>query len=432
MKKLKVIILFIVIILLGVGGYLLYSSNYKDSNNLSTQKEDIKLSNSRYAIYIENEEGNYELSGSNAFPTEGYVFNKEESYCKNGTYLEWDEINNSLLLNTSTKDKCFIYFSIVVEQTFADYIIELAATNSHIYYHNGTITSTSVDIDNNNTILDAEDLSYRYSGSAEEVTDNYVCFGYDIDNYNNECTAINFATSNYSYKIIGAIPVLTFNETKNAYEEQYLVKIIKYGVYEYSKWVPNSGDTFNWNNTSLNYEVLNSKSKSTSENLESGFLYEVRENGWDNYIAIPTWYVGNYSWENVGNTSPKNAYNEEIKSSNALLTISHNKIGLIYDHDYGFAASPRNWQTKLVDYNTVIENNWLFSYATSVGYDRWIITGSANVIEKNNGRINGYGDRYYGYSQPTFYLSSNVLIDTDNMSDTTYGTTSNPYRLKLD
>ena len=112
MKSKKYLILLIIPLLIGI--LVIYKTNYiEDNNNLSIQKEDIKINNSRYAIYIENEQGNYELSNSNVFPSEGYVFNREESYCENGTYLEWDEVNNTLLLNTSNKDKCFIYFDVL-------------------------------------------------------------------------------------------------------------------------------------------------------------------------------------------------------------------------------------------------------------------------------------------------------------------------------
>ena len=47
------------------------------------------------------------------------------------------------------------------------------------------------------------------------------------------------------------------------------------------------------------------------------------------------------------------------------------KIGLMYLSDYGYAASPSNWNTNLGNYNNsnIINNNWIF-----IGFYDWTIT----------------------------------------------------------
>ena len=452
MKKKYLSLLIILPIIIGI--FYLYKNNYKESNNLSTPKEEVKTSNSRYAIYIENNSGDYELSRSNAFPGSEYILNREESYCENGTTLEWDEINNTLLLNTSTQDKCFIYFDI----TFAGAIIELSKTRNHIIHHNGTITPAVAGIDENDTttILDAEDDSYRYAGSNEIVNDNWVCFGYAREN-ESVCSAANFATSEYAYRIIGV-----FKDVDGNSNDAYYVKLIKATSY---KSTTNNVTTWNrtgsgatiQNNTYANSTLLNGTSsvlngtsarttivpytkpggsygdnETDKEEYEvDTYLYQIIDNGWNNYIAQPVWNVGGCSPANCKNGTAKTAYIAEMTGQGATATNNTNKIGLMYVNDYAYAEASNYWTTVLGIYDSeAAAQDWLISDT------EWTIScsgiTSAAFGVYSYGRV--FTDHAYDYSyvvRPVLYLSSNIKIDTNNMSDSNMGTISNPYRLSM-
>ena len=59
-------------------------------------------------------------------------------------------------------------------------------------------------------------------------------------------------------------------------------------------------------------------------------------------IATTTWKVGGGSWDNIGKSVPKTAYQYEVGSSASSTTVDK-KIGLMYVSDYYYSASPSAW-----------------------------------------------------------------------------------------
>ena len=109
-KKRKYILL-IVIVILFIGVITIYN-NY---NNEIYIHEDNNLSNSGLSLMVETKAGSgeYTISTSDEWPTNGYEFNAEKSACENGGTLSWDEENQSVVMTSKSSDKCYAYFDIV-------------------------------------------------------------------------------------------------------------------------------------------------------------------------------------------------------------------------------------------------------------------------------------------------------------------------------
>lgn len=45
--------------------------------------------------------GEYQVSSSNVWPQEGYIFNEQLSACENGSTLAWDDENKRVIMSTS-------------------------------------------------------------------------------------------------------------------------------------------------------------------------------------------------------------------------------------------------------------------------------------------------------------------------------------------
>ena len=132
--------------------------------------------------------GDYKTVTQSSWPTEGYVFNSELSKCENGSELSWDDTKKQLLYQEIFQINV-TFILIYTCQQLAEYVISQYGNvqgNNNIYFHNGTITS------DDGTIIDANDNSYRYAGTNDEVK-NYICFGSD----NETCPENNL------YRIIG-------------------------------------------------------------------------------------------------------------------------------------------------------------------------------------------------------------------------------------
>ena len=91
----KYIICLLVIIFIAV---IILVNNFDDS---SSSKKVTKKSNT-LTMMLETGIGSneYEISNSNTWPTEGYIFNDSKSYCELGSKILWDNERKRLSLKT--------------------------------------------------------------------------------------------------------------------------------------------------------------------------------------------------------------------------------------------------------------------------------------------------------------------------------------------
>ena len=370
-KKLLFFSIFIIIILVFV--LTIYNIIYKNNNIYLNNKD---AAPNFISIMLEETAGSgeYKVSKSNKWPSKGYVFNKEMSYCNNGSTLTWNENDNSVSVNINKTDKCYVYFDIY-QLTLAEYIkSQYTGTQGEnsLYYHNSTLTNG------------AGDNSYRYAGASDSVN-NYICLGSDATT----CPDANL------FRIIGVFG----NQTK----------VIRAKSVGYQQWHTSESNT--WSSSSLNAYLNGTYLTSLGTIAEK--------------IATTTWKVGGGSGSNISASVPATAYKNEVGSS-ASTTIIDKKIGLMYVSDYGFAASPSAWTKILGDYDGTDANgtsiktiNWMY-----MGYNEWTIsrhsdnTNSAFFVN-STGNVLGSNVRSDNGVRPSFNLESSVkyVSGSGSMSD---------------
>ena len=254
---------------------------------------------------------------------------------------------------------------------------------NNIYYHDSTLANG------------AGDNSYRYAGASDSVN-NYICLGSDAAT----CPDVNL------FRIIGVFGAQA--------------KVIRAKSVGNKQW--HSSSTPNtWSSSSLN-TYLN------GEYLTSlGTLADK--------IAITTWKVGGGTYENIGTSVPKTAYQNEVGSSASSTTYGA-KIGLMYVSDYYYSASPSAWtlvgynsSDATKDYRAAKTINWL-----SLGSYEWTISRNS---EFTNGAflVAGAGVSGAGYVSYSNVLSSNGVRPSFNLeSSVKYvsgsGSMSDPVRIK--
>ena len=292
--------------------------------------------------------------------------------------------------------------------------------NEGIYYHDGSGSYT-------NAAQEAGDNSYRYAGANPN---NYVCFASDAETCPNDNL----------YRIIGV------------FEDQ--VKLIKHdyanstmlgrnGDYHSSSYSGTFGTSsyykgsqsqsaipiYYWNDSTANNNW--SQSNLNTVNLNTNYINYL--NGinlkWNDMIETHTWKVGGGSDNYLSESVVKTAYNYEV-GNNSSSTTYNAKIGLMYVSDYGYAASPANWRTTLINYdnNTNRNNNWMF-----MGLFEWTIsrrsdyTNDAFIV--NHAGVVDYGyDGYVGSYlgvRPSFYLYPWVIYSGGD------GSSTSPFRLSI-
>ena len=375
-KKLLFFSIFIIIILVFV--LTIYNIIYKNNNIYLNNKDEAP---NFISIMLEEtaSSGEYKVSKSNKWPSKGYVFNKEMSYCNYGSTLTWNENDNSVSVNINKTDKCYVYFDIYVP-TLVEYVkSQYTGTQGEngLYYHDSTLANG------------AGDNSYRYAGASDSVN-NYICLGSDTTT----CPDANL------FRIIGVFGDKT--------------KVIRAKSVGDKAWHSSSSNT--WSSSSLN-TYLNGEYLTSLGTLK-------------NKIATTTWKVGGGSWDNIGKSVPKTAYQYEVGSSASSTTYGA-KIGLMYVTDYYYSASPSAWtlvgynkSDATKDYSAAKTINWLY-----LGSKEWTIsrvsdeTFSAFIVD-GSGHVFSYNVNFSNFAvRPSFNLDSTVTYVSGD------GTKSNPIRI---
>ena len=375
-KKLLFFSIFIIIILVFV--LTIYNIIYKNNNIYLNNKDEAP---NFISIMLEEtaSSGEYKVSKSNKWPSKGYVFNKEMSYCNYGSTLTWNENDNSVSVNINKTDKCYVYFDIYVP-TLVEYVkSQYTGTQGEngLYYHDSTLANG------------AGDNSYRYAGASDSVN-NYICLGSDTTT----CPDANL------FRIIGVFGDKT--------------KVIRAKSVGNQKWHTSESNT--WSSSSLNAYLNGTYLTSLGTIAEK--------------IATTTWKVGGCSWSNIKTSVPKIVYKNEVGSSASTTTVDK-KIGLMYVSDYYYSASPSAWtlvgynkSDATKDYSAAKTINWLY-----LGSKEWTIsrvsdeTFSAFIVD-GSGHVFSYNVNFSNFAvRPSFNLDSTVTYVSGD------GTKSNPIRI---
>ncbi len=330
---------------------------------------------------------------------------------------------------------------------------------SHIIYHNNDALAESPIP---NATLNANDNSYRYSGSSEEVK-NYVCLD-GTETQSGACTS-----DADLYRIIGFFP----NDT-----DEYEMKLIKYdyatkeelgdnetapgGAYygNYADSKPNyKGNNaaniaaYYWNYTdSGSYNNMWQYSNLNKKNLNEYYLntYLAKVGGLSEHITEHEWTTGGMPWSDT--YKARQAYNEELGTGKLQvgapncynddynegaractendLSYKNAKIGLMYVSDYGYAAYPEAWNTKMesegYSQDDITKNNWLYMGLYEWTVSRNALYGTSAWGVYNTGDMNRSGVIGRLAARPSFYLDSSTKIKSGD------GSKTNPFRLSWD
>ena len=170
MNKKKMVILGIFSLILLIFVIILYSNRYK--NQVYGEEENNKnQSGTRVSVMMETKfnSGDYKVSDSDEWPTDGYTFNAEKSGCENGGTLSWNDETNSVVLTTKVSDKCYVYFDVEPPD------VSIATSNLQTTYGKlGAITCSNSDVTYNQQYnrIEVSDINTKYENCTLNYTDS--------------------------------------------------------------------------------------------------------------------------------------------------------------------------------------------------------------------------------------------------------------------
>jgi len=117
MKRNKLLIVVTIMLLLieSCTLFLMYKSLNSKNNKLEISSKEI-INNNMFAIMIEQDDGTYNESKDNKWPTDGYVYSESMSGCvdENGNKLEgiltYNNETNVATVDTTSTSHCYLYF----------------------------------------------------------------------------------------------------------------------------------------------------------------------------------------------------------------------------------------------------------------------------------------------------------------------------------
>ncbi len=104
MKK-KVLLVVSGLVLIPLMSLWLCSFEDEEANKKTETGEESKI-----AMYVEGENGEYSQSNEKTFPKEGYILNVEKSSCRNGSSISQDSRTKVISLSAVNADSCTLYF----------------------------------------------------------------------------------------------------------------------------------------------------------------------------------------------------------------------------------------------------------------------------------------------------------------------------------
>ena len=455
-KKLLFFSGFIIIILVFI--LIVYKNSYK--NEIYTEKNDENVKNNEkinkipgmVSLMLETKAGSgeYKVSTSTTWPTNGYELNTEKSGCENGGTLSYNETTKKVIVKTNISDKCYAYFDVIPSD------VTLAITNRPTTYGKlGSINCTGSSATYNQQYNRVEISSFdgKYSSCNLNYTDStskvnlatYITgltgttqgtgqvvnengYRYEGKNPNNYIWF-----NNEYWRIIGV-----FDSASHGLDGKNLVKIIRASALGGLAW--DKSVTNNWTTASLNF-LLNGAYYNATDGTNSGYCignaaratiisncnYTKKgiQAGYRGMIANVTWYLGGYSSIKT-TTDAFYGYERGTMVYSGRPTSTTGYIGLMYPSDYGYSvlSSSCARTTNLDSYgtSTCAGASWLYGQ----GYE-WLLTPFSTesvfvFFFSDSGDLN-YDYTVYGYNsfRPVIYLNASVYkIDGDGSLNSPY------------
>ena len=207
--KKKVVLCSIISIILIGGIILVYNLGKSDSPTLAESKPNKLINNSFLTLMLEQEDGTYQESKSNTWPSGNYAFNSELSRCENGGELRWDREEGIVELLSNKSDACYVYFDLYN-------VVQISNVEATTTYNSITVTVTTsggenpVDkyyfsIDGGNSYQESSTPSYTFSNLTMNHEYTIQVYAKDTLGYESNEETIEVTTDNYVNPVVNSV-----------------------------------------------------------------------------------------------------------------------------------------------------------------------------------------------------------------------------------
>ena len=352
----------------------------KDSTNneIVMEDNDNPINNSFLTLMLEQEDGSYQESTTNTWPSGNYAFNSELSRCENGGELRWDRENGIVELLSNKSDACYVYFDLYN-------VVQISNVEATKTYNSITVTVTtsrgenSVDkyyfsIDGGNSYQESTTPSYTFSNLIMNHEYTIQVYAKDTLGYESNEESIEVTTDVYVNPVVSSVTATNIDNDSITVSISASVGTNAIQTYYYSI---NNGS---YTSSSSNFHTFSGLSAGQSYSIR---VYVRDTNGVDSNVYNIT--VTTLSSPIIANAS--GYYSETELTIDSISITSYYSIQNYY---VIFKNNSKNITSDLIEFNE-IPHNFISDYRSSTddiicrGED---VTAEIYAIDVNGGKSN--------------------------------------------
>ena len=207
--KKKVVLCSIISIILIGGIILAYNLGKSDSPTLAESKPNKLINNSFLTLMLEQEDGTYQESTSNTWPSGNYAFNESLSRCENGGELRWNREEGIVNLLSNKSDACYVYFDLYNVVTITN-VQATKTTNSvtltvTVDAGANPVATYYFSMDGGRSYETSNTSSYTFSNLTDNTTYTFQVYAVDTAGYESNEETIEVTTDSYVNPVVNSV-----------------------------------------------------------------------------------------------------------------------------------------------------------------------------------------------------------------------------------
>ena len=206
----KKVVLCSIISLILIGGIILaYSLGKSDSPTLAESKPNKLINNSFLTLMLEQEDGTYQESTSNTWPSGNYAFNESLSRCENGGELRWNREEGIVNLLSNKSDACYVYFDLYNVVTITN-VQATKTTNSvtltvTVDAGENPVATYYFSMDGGRSYETSTSPNYTFSELTPNTAYTFQVYAVDTEGYESNEETIEVTTDNYVNPVVNSV-----------------------------------------------------------------------------------------------------------------------------------------------------------------------------------------------------------------------------------
>ncbi len=207
--KKKVVLCSIISIILIGGIILAYNLGKSDSPTLAESKPNKLINNSFLTLMLEQEDGTYQESTSNTWPSGNYAFNESLSRCENGGELRWNREEGIVNLLSNKSDACYVYFDLYNVVTITN-VQATKTTNSvtltvTVDAGENPVATYYFSMDGGRSYETSTSPNYTFSELTPNTAYTFQVYVVDTEGYESNEETIEVTTDNYVNPVVNSV-----------------------------------------------------------------------------------------------------------------------------------------------------------------------------------------------------------------------------------